>query len=244
MKRLIMLLIVFIGLCGCSKSEEQTNVQSSISEYEARIEEALLMDNGYQDAKFTIIREELDEFLSSSRDNYNFKISSPYEGILLDEAIGYYNKKNGTNITNLTQQDLVQAEKDMVQREIEKAEEKKEFEKLMAETEAFIDSLKDISKELSSLNVEVTDSQWSSTGNYLEIEGTIKNQGDKTIEFVQLRISLKNSDGDTIKVEETYAVGGEGLRVGESTEWNTMIRVNDYSKVDSFIVDISDYSKR
>ena len=97
MKRLMLLIISIILLTGCSNNNEQASINQSIEEYEAKIEEALVMINGYQDAKYTSVREELDKFLISSREKYNFEISSPYEGLTLDQALDYYNNLNGTN---------------------------------------------------------------------------------------------------------------------------------------------------
>lgn len=121
MKRVIMLLILCTGLFGCSKSPEQREVEKNIRGYEAKIEEALLMDNGYQDSKFTNVREDLDEYLTSSRDKYDFEISSPYEGLRLDEALEYYNDKNGTSLINLTKEEAPK-----IQEELEAIEERKE----------------------------------------------------------------------------------------------------------------------
>ena len=59
------------------------------------------MTNGYQDAKYTSAREELDEFLISSRDKYESELTSPYEGLTLDEALDYYNNVNGTELVNI-----------------------------------------------------------------------------------------------------------------------------------------------
>lgn len=106
MKRLMLLISAILTLSGCSNSNEQASINLSIEEYEAKIEEALLMTNGYQDAKYTSAREELDEFLISSRDKYEFELTSPYEGLTLDEALDYYNNLNGTELVNITKKEM------------------------------------------------------------------------------------------------------------------------------------------
>lgn len=112
MKRLMLLIVSIILLSGCSNNNEQASINQSIKEcevkieeYEAKIEEALLMTNGYQDAKYTSVREELDKFLISSRDKYDFELMSPYEGLTLDEALDYYNNLNGTELVNITKEE-------------------------------------------------------------------------------------------------------------------------------------------
>lgn len=121
MKRLLLLVMIIILLSGCSNSSEKASINQRIREYEAKIEEALLMTNGYQDAKYTSAREELDEFLISSRDKYDFELMSPYEGLTLDEALDYYNKLNGTELVNITNQELPE-----IQKEVEAIEEENE----------------------------------------------------------------------------------------------------------------------
>lgn len=121
MKRLMLLISAILTLSGCSNSNERASINLSIEEYEAKIEEALLMTNGYQDAKYTSAREELDEFLISSRDKYDFELTSPYEGLTLDEALDYYNNLNGTELVNITNQELPE-----IQKEVEAIEEEQE----------------------------------------------------------------------------------------------------------------------
>lgn len=121
MKRLMLLIISIILLTGCSNNNKQASINQSIEEYEAKIEEALVMINGYQDAKYTSVREELDKFLISSREKYNFEISSPYEGLTLDQALDYYNNLNGTKLVNITTQELPDIQKELDALEQDKA---------------------------------------------------------------------------------------------------------------------------
>lgn len=121
MKRLMLLISAILTLSGCSNSNERASINLSIEEYEAKIEEALLMTNGYQDAKYTSAREELDEFLISSRDKYDFELTSPYEGLTLDEALDYYNNLNGTELVNITTQELPDIQKELDALEQDKA---------------------------------------------------------------------------------------------------------------------------
>ena len=117
----MLLISAILTLSGCSNSNERASINLSIEEYEAKIEEALLMTNGYQDAKYTSAREELDEFLISSRDKYDFELTSPYEGLTLDEALDYYNNLNGTELVNITTQELPDIQKELDALEQDKA---------------------------------------------------------------------------------------------------------------------------
>lgn len=119
MKKIITLGVVAFLLVGCStdktleKSEvdNSTNktleeIENTIASFEADIEEALLMTNAYQDAKYTSVHKKLEEFLSSVREEYDYNVSSAYEGLNLDEALEEYNKKNGTTLENITKNEM------------------------------------------------------------------------------------------------------------------------------------------
>ena len=153
MKRLMLLISAILTLSGCSNSNERASINLSIEEYEAKIEEALLMTNGYQDAKYTSAREELDEFLISSRDKYDFELTSPYEGLTLDEALDYYNNLNGTELVNITNQELPE-----IQKEVEAIEEEQER-----------------SRRESLINHIISSEELLEEGNQFAVEGYAKN---------------------------------------------------------------------
>lgn len=149
----MLLISAILTLSGCSNSNERASINLSIGEYEAKIEEALLMTNGYQDAKYTSAREELDEFLISSRDKYDFELTSPYEGLTLDEALDYYNNLNGTELVNITNQELPE-----IQKEVEAIEEEQER-----------------SRRESLINHIISSEELLEEGNQFAVEGYAKN---------------------------------------------------------------------
>lgn len=153
MKRLMLLISAILTLSGCSNSSEKASINLSIREYEAKIEEALLMTNGYQDAKYTSARERLDEFLISSRDKYDFELTSPYEGLTLDEALDYYNNLNGTELVNITNQELPE-----IQKKVEAIEEEQER-----------------SRRESLINHIISSEELLEEGNQFAVEGYAKN---------------------------------------------------------------------
>ncbi len=69
--------------------------------------------------------------------------------------------------------------------------------------------------------------------------GTIKNNGDSSFKFVQVKGSFKDSSGNVIETGDGYAVGSEGLSPGESTSFK--IYCDHNSKVKSCSVTIYDY---
>ena len=83
-------------------------------------------------------------------------------------------------------------------------------------------------------NVEVFS---NSTSSYCT--GTIKNNGDKSFKFVQVKGSFKDRNGNTIETGDTYAVGSEGLVPGESTSFKICCTYN--YKIVTCSVTIYDY---
>lgn len=51
------------------------------------------------------------------------------------------------------------------------------------------------------------------------ISGTTTNNSSQSVEFIKIKISLKDSSGKVTDTTWTYAVGAEGLAPGESTQW-------------------------
>ena len=50
------------------------------------------------------------------------------------------------------------------------------------------------------------------------VEGTITNNSDATVKFVEVKVTFYN-DGKVTDTDWTYAVGAEGLEPGESSQW-------------------------
>lgn len=51
------------------------------------------------------------------------------------------------------------------------------------------------------------------------VSGTATNNSSKTVEFIKIKIALKDSSGKVTNTVWTYAVGAEGLAPGETTQW-------------------------
>ncbi|MBR1757267.1 MAG: zinc ribbon domain-containing protein [Lachnospiraceae bacterium] len=63
----------------------------------------------------------------------------------------------------------------------------------------------------------------SSSRSYTYADGTITNNSTQTVKFVQIKGSFKDSKGNTIDTDSTYAVGAEGLAPGESCKWHMSV---------------------
>lgn len=75
--------------------------------------------------------------------------------------------------------------------------------------------------------------------NYTYAEGTVTNNSDSTVSFVEVKGAFKNSAGTVIDTDWTYAVGSEGLAPGESCKWKLSVE-KDYS-IEDCDVSILDY---
>lgn len=62
----------------------------------------------------------------------------------------------------------------------------------------------------------------SSYDNYL-VTGSVKNTTKNTVYFVKVKITLLNNKGEIINTDNTYAVGDEGLKSGESSTFTCYI---------------------
>ncbi|HCG35085.1 MAG TPA: hypothetical protein DER23_01960 [Clostridiales bacterium] len=51
------------------------------------------------------------------------------------------------------------------------------------------------------------------------VSGTITNNSNKTVEYIKVKVALKDSNGKVVNTVWTYAVGAEGLAPNESSEW-------------------------
>lgn len=69
--------------------------------------------------------------------------------------------------------------------------------------------------------------------------GTIKNNGDESFRFVQVKGAFKDRNGNTIETGDSYAVGSEGLEPGESTTFKIYCDKN--SSINSCTVTVYDY---
>lgn len=86
---------------------------------------------------------------------------------------------------------------------------------------------------ISNVNVHKTSSTMYCTG-------TIKNTGSNSFEFVEVKASFKDWQGNTVETGWSYAVGNEGLGSGESTSF-TIYADSKNDDVRSCDVSVYDY---
>lgn len=80
----------------------------------------------------------------------------------------------------------------------------------------------------------------TTNSSYTVCTGTITNTGSKTYKFVEIKGAFKNSAGDIVDTDWTYAVGSEGLAPGESSTFRMSVP-KDYTIKDCSI-SIIDYN--
>ena len=88
--------------------------------------------------------------------------------------------------------------------------------------------------------LKFSDLKVSSNSSYTICTGTLKNTGKKTYDFVEVKGAFKDSAGNVIDTDWTYAVGSEGLAPGEATTFRMSVTKN--SKITSCSVSIIDYN--
>jgi hypothetical protein len=69
--------------------------------------------------------------------------------------------------------------------------------------------------------------------------GSMKNTGNNTYEFVEVKGVFKDSGGTVLDTDWTYAVGSEGLAPGESSTFEMF--VNENYKIHTCSVSLLDY---
>lgn len=79
-----------------------------------------------------------------------------------------------------------------------------------------------------------------SSSNYTYAEGTITNNSDSTVSFVEIKGAFKTSAGKVVDTDWTYAVGSEGLAPGESCKWK--LSVSKDSSIKDCDISILDYN--
>lgn len=100
------------------------------------------------------------------------------------------------------------------------------------------DDAKKITSNMTASDIKV-DFSWTRDYGYITCEGSVKNNGDVTISDVKVKIIFKNSSGDVIDTDWTYAVGSEGLAPGESCKWSSMTK--DDSRIRTAYVTVLDF---
>lgn len=79
----------------------------------------------------------------------------------------------------------------------------------------------------------------SSNSSYTICTGKVKNTGEKTYKFIEIKGAFKDKSGNVLDTDWTYAVGSEGLAPGESSEFRLSV-TQDYL-IETCSVSILDY---
>lgn len=87
-------------------------------------------------------------------------------------------------------------------------------------------------KETSTTPIKISALTFSSNSSYKIAEGTVTNNGSKTVYYVKVKVAFKNISGTTIDTDWTYAVSSEGLEPGESKKFSVSVK-KDYSITDA-----------
>lgn len=95
------------------------------------------------------------------------------------------------------------------------------------------------SYERGDIALQIKDVEVTHNGSFTVCTGTVKNYGSKTYKYVKIKGSFKDSSGDVVDTDWTYAVGFEGLGSKESTTFRLSVREND--EIRSCSVSLLDY---
>lgn len=79
--------------------------------------------------------------------------------------------------------------------------------------------------------LDICDLEWDSNSSYTVCVGKVKNTGTKTYYYVEVKGSFKDSSGNVLDTDWTYAVGSEGLAPGESSSFRLSVD-KDYDITD------------
>ncbi len=87
--------------------------------------------------------------------------------------------------------------------------------------------------------LDINSLSWDSNSSYKVCTGKVTNNGDKTYYFVTVKGAFKDSSGNVLDTDSTYAVGSEGLAPGESSSFR--LSVDKDSKITDCSVSILDF---
>lgn len=71
--------------------------------------------------------------------------------------------------------------------------------------------------------LDIYDLKWDNNSSYNVCAGKVKNTGEKTYYYVKVKGSFKDSSGNVLDTDWTYAVGSEGLAPGESSSFRLSV---------------------
>ena len=87
--------------------------------------------------------------------------------------------------------------------------------------------------------LEISVDRVTSNSGYTICTGSVKNNGTKTYKYIKVKGSFKDSSGNVVDTDWTYAAGSEGLAPDESTTFRLSVTKN--SKITSCSVSLLDY---
>ena len=79
-----------------------------------------------------------------------------------------------------------------------------------------------------SWELSISDKVLTSNSSYTIAERKITNKSSYTVYLVKIKGTFKDSSGNVVDTDWTYAVGSEGLAPGESKKWRMSVS-KDYS---------------
>lgn len=71
--------------------------------------------------------------------------------------------------------------------------------------------------------VNVEDAHCTRDGDYVDVKGYVKNNGDLDYYYVDVKISLKNENGEVLDTYNTYAVDGAGIAPNERKSFDATL---------------------
>ena len=87
--------------------------------------------------------------------------------------------------------------------------------------------------------LKIQDVKVSNNSSYTICTGTVKNTGSKTYKYIQVKGAFKDSEGNVIDTDWTYAAGSEGLAPDEATTFRLSVDKN--YNIESCSVTLLDY---
>lgn len=87
--------------------------------------------------------------------------------------------------------------------------------------------------------LDVYDLEWDNNSSYNVCVGKVKNTGEKTYYYVEVKGSFKDSSGNVLDTDWTFAAGSEGLAPGESSSFR--LSVDKDSDITDCSVSILDF---
>lgn len=95
-------------------------------------------------------------------------------------------------------------------------------------------------KSVNDLDINFLDSKYSS--GYYTITYKITNNGKESFKYIQVKVYYLDANKEVLTTDWTYAVGSEGIRAGDSQEFDVMTKSPSSGDVKWFRTEIIDYN--